>query len=310
MPAGDMALFVRVAELGSFAAVALEIGQTPSGVSKALTRLEDRLGVKLLHRTTRKLVLTQEGETYLSHARPILAAIEAADAEVAGQGGVPQGLLRINTGTAFAKHRLAALLPGFQKAYPRITLSLSVNDHRIDPFADQIDVTIRVGALSDSDLIAHPLGSVHRIIAASPDYLARFGTPEQPGDLRAHNCLRLKAASAQTLWPMIENGQAIAYPISGTIECDSADLLLDFALAGLGIIRLGDFLGEKALADGRLIPLLAAYHNPTPAPITALILPGRQKLPRVRAFIDYLARATRSAHAFNPAPLIPPPAPL
>jgi len=287
-PSNDMGLFVRVAERGSFAAVALEIGLTASGVSKSITRLEDRLGVKLLHRTTRKLVLTQEGETYLGRAREILAAIEAAEADVSALRGRPQGLLRINTGTAFAKYRLAPLLLGFREAYPHIDLALSVSDRRIDPIAEQVDITVRVGPLDDSDLIARPVGIVRRVIAASPTYLARHGTPQHPSDLRAHNCLLLKGFSEQARWPMVERGQKSTVAVSGNIQCDSADLLTDFALAGLGIVRFGDFLGEAAVAEGRLIPLLTTYHDPTPTPITALVLPGRNALPRVRAFLDYL----------------------
>lgn len=287
-PASDIAIFVRVVDRGSFAAAAQEVGLTASGLSRALTRLEHRLGVRLLHRTTRKLVLTQEGELYLRRARDILAAVEAAEAEVAATRGRPRGLIRVDTGTAFARHRLARLLPEFQRLHPEVAIELSVGDRRIDPVASQVDVTIRVGALADSALVSRRLGEVRRIIVASPDYLARHGTPAQPAELLRHNCLLLTGFARQANWPFLVDGRRLLLPVRGSISCDSADVLLDLALAGCGVIRLGDFLGEAALAEGRLVALLDDCHDPEPAPITALVLPGRQDIPRVRAFLDFL----------------------
>jgi len=289
----DIAVFVRVVDLGSFAAVAEEAGLTATGVSKAVTRLESRLGVKLLSRSTRRLALTHEGETFLARGREILAASEAAEAEVSAGSRVPRGLLRVNTGTAFAKHRLARLLPTFQASHPGITVELSVTDRRVDPIADQIDVTIRVGPLGDSALVAARLGEVRRIIVASPAYLERHGTPRRAADLLNHNCLLLTGFARLAKWPMVEDGKRVLLPVTGSISCDSADLLLDFAIAGVGIVRLGDFLGLEALADGRLVPLLADCHDESPSPINALMPPGRQTLPRVRAFVDFLRESMR-----------------
>jgi DNA-binding transcriptional LysR family regulator len=284
----DLAVFVRTIDLGTFAAVGAESGLTASGVSRILTRLERRLGAKLLHRTTRRLVLTQEGETFLVHARGILAAVEAAEADVASTHGRPRGHIRINSGTAFARHRLARLLPQFMNQYPEITVDLSVSDHRIDPITDQIDVTIRVGPLADSSLIAVRFGEVGRIIAASPRYLERHGIPKQAADLARHNCLQLSGFSRLAQWPMFDAGKRVMIPVQGSIRSDSADFLLDLAVAGVGLVRLGDFLGEAALSDGKLVPLLTHCHDPDPQAITALILPGRQAIPRVRAFVDFL----------------------
>ncbi|MBR0828672.1 LysR family transcriptional regulator [Bradyrhizobium manausense] len=287
-PIPDLSVFVRAVDLGSFAAVGAETGLTASGVSRIVTRLERRLGVALLHRTTRRLVLTQEGETFLAHARSILAAVEAAEADVASVHGRPRGMIRINSGTAFARRRLARWLPQFMEQYPDIRIDLTVSDHRIDPISEQIDVTIRVGPLADSDLIAVRLGEVRRIIVGSPQYLERNGVPEQPSDLMRHNCLQLSGYARLAQWPMFEHGKPMAIPVNGTIRSDSAELLLDLALAGAGLIRLGDFLGEEALREGRLVPLLSHCHDDDPQPITALILPGRQAIPRVRAFVDFL----------------------
>lgn len=287
-PTSDLAIFVRIIDLGTFAAVGAETGLTASGISRVVTRLEGRLGAKLLHRTTRRLVLTQEGETFLAHARTILAAIEAAEADVASTLGRPRGHIRVNSGTAFARHRLAPLLPRFTAQYPEVTIDLSVNDRRIDPIADQIDLTIRVGPLVDSTLIAVRLGEVRRVIAANPDYLKRHGTPLRAADLVRHNCLLLNGFARLAQWPMFEEGKRVMMAVRGSISCDSADVLLDLAVAGVGLARFGDFLGEAALADGRLVSLLDDCHDLDPQPITALVLPGRQSIPRVRALVDFL----------------------
>jgi DNA-binding transcriptional LysR family regulator len=284
----DIECFVRTVDLGSFAAVGIEIGLTPSGVSRIVTRLEDRLGVKLIHRTTRRLALTPEGETFLAHARGILSAVEVAHAAVASTHGRARGHVRLNSGTAFAKHRLARLLPDFIAQYPDITIDLSVSDQRIDPISERVDVTIRVGPLADSELIAVRLGEVRRVIAASPRYLAVHGTPRKPADLLRHNCLLLSGFSRLSQWPLFENDKRVLVAAKGNVTSDSAELLLDLALAGMGILRLGDFLGETALAQGQLVPLLADCHDDDPQPITALLLPDRQSIPRVRAVVDFL----------------------
>jgi len=284
----DIAIFIRVVDHGSFAAAAEEFGLSPSAISRIISRLEDRLGVRLLQRTTRRLVLTQEGETYSVRGRDILAAIEAAEAEVTAGRGAPRGHLRVNTGTAFARHHLAGLLPEFQKRYPDITLDLSVIDRRVDLVADQIDVAIRVGPLDDSSLVGVRLGEVRRIIAASPSYLRRNGRPRQPQDLAAHNCLLLRGFSRLAQWPMFVGGERRLIPVQGTISSDSAELLLDLAIAGVGIVRFGDFLGRAALSAGQLVALLEDCHDDDPTPMTALMPPGRQNIPRVRAFVGFL----------------------
>ncbi|MEP0520876.1 MAG: LysR family transcriptional regulator [Hyphomicrobiales bacterium] len=286
--APEIAVFVRLSELGAFTAVAKETGYTSSGISRMISRLEDNLGAKLLHRSTRRLALTPEGEIYQKHARQILAAVEAAEADVSQVLGRPRGPLVINCGSAFARYKLAPELPGFLAQYPDISAEISVTDQRIDPMAQHADVTIRVGHLTDSDLIAIPLGTVSRIVAASPEYLASHGTPIHPDELRNHNCLLLKGFPKQATWPMQWDSKTIGVQVRGNISSDSADTLLHLAIAGAGIIRLGDFLGTKAVASGALVPLLADHHHADPQPITALVTPGRQSIPRVRTFIDFI----------------------
>ncbi|MCC0034188.1 MAG: LysR family transcriptional regulator [Hoeflea sp.] len=284
----EIGIFVRVVERGGFAAAAEETGLTPSGVSKAVTRLEDRLGVKLLQRTTRRLMMTAEGEMLLARGREILAAIEATEAEVMAARGKPKGSIRVSMGTAYAKHRLAPVLPKFRELYPEIDLNISVADRRVDVIGEQLDVAIRTGALADSSLIARQLGQARRVIAASPAYLARHGEPKKASDLADHACLLITGFSRLSEWPLKVDGKVTPVSVKPAVLCDNADILAEMALAGLGIVRLASFVIEDAIAEGRLKPLLVDCHVSEPVPITALMPPGRQHLPRVRAFIDFL----------------------
>lgn len=290
-PTDTLTVFVNTVDLGSFAAAGLAGNITASAAARIVTRLETHLGVKLLARTTRRLTLTQEGEAYLPHARAALAAVAAGEAEMAARQGRVQGLIRVNTGTAFARYRLARLLPAFQSRFPAVQVDLTVSDRRLDPEADQIDVTIRVGPLADSGLVLKPLGTVRRVMAASPAYLARHGTPRAPLDLLQHNCLLLKGFDRLAQWPMLQDGRRQLVPVSGTVRADNADLLLDLAVAGMGIVWMGDFLAEQALAAGQLVPVLAGQFDDDPQPLSALILPGRQHVARVRAFVDFLTES-------------------
>ncbi len=285
-------LLLRLADLGTLAAVADEAGLTPSGVSRIMSRLEEQMGVKLVHRSTRRLAFTSEGTVFLNYARQMLALAEAAEADLSQAQGEVRGHLRVNCGTAFARHRLAPLLPTFLSQYPNVTVDVSVSDYRIDPLENQIDVTIRVGRLEDSDLIAARLGTVQRVIAASPDYLKRRGTPTTLKDLAHHDCLLLKGFAEQAFWPMIENKTVVRTAVKGRVTADSADTLLQMAIEGVGIIRVGDFLGENALASGRLVELFRDRHDADPKPISALMLPGRHAIPRIRAFVDFLKDST------------------
>lgn len=294
----DIATFIRVIERGGFAAAAEDTGLTPSGVSRSVSRLEDRLGVRLIERTTRQLRLTPEGETMLGRGRDILASIEAAESEVTSARGKPRGLIRVNTGTAYAKHHLLGALPRFRAAYPDITIDLSINDRRVDIIAEQIDVAIRTGPLSDSSLVARKIGEAKRVIVASPDYIRRKGRPEMPADLVHHDCLVVSGLSRLAEWPLRIDGRVVPYATKPVIICDSADLLLDMAIAGLGLVRLMSTLSRKAIAEGRLVEVLAEHHVSETIPIHAVMPSGRQGLPRVRAFVDFIA--TDSETRVNP----------
>lgn len=284
----EITAFVRVHEAGSFAAAAKDGAHTASGISRMVSRLEDALGVRLMHRTTRRLALTPEGDLFLGHARNVLATLEEAQADLSASSGKLAGTVRINCGSAFAHHRLAPSLPTFLAAYPKVRVEIAVSDRRIDLLDEQADIAVRIGKLEDSDLTGVSLGTVRRVIAASPDYLARRGVPTMPRDLLDHDCLLLSGFPRQACWPMIEDGRNVPVNVRGPVVADTAETLLRLAEAGAGIARLGDFLGTGALAAGSLVPILEDVHDDDPSPITALLPPGRISLPRVRAFVSFM----------------------
>lgn len=284
----EMNAFVRVIERGSFAAAADDLGLTPSALSKLVTRIEDRLGVRLLTRTTRRLALTAEGEVFVARSRDILASIEAAEAEVTAASRLPRGHLKISIGTALAKQILCPALPVFLSRYPDITVELHVSDHQVDLVAEQVDVAIRSGALGDSTLVARKITEAKRLICASPLYLEKHGSPRVPADLLQHNCLTLPGPT-WSQWPFHTHEGINRLVVSGSFTSDNADLLLDMAVAGLGIARLADFMVARPLREGTLVPLLLETSMPESFPIHALTVPGRHRAPRIKAFVDFVA---------------------
>jgi DNA-binding transcriptional LysR family regulator len=232
-----MQVLVRIVERGSFSRAADDLGITPSAVSRLISRLEDRLGVRLLHRTTRRLSLTPEGETYHLRARDILAAIADADAEAAGAGQTPRGRLRVNCTTAFALHHLVPALPDFSAHHPEVKIELAVSDRVIDLLAENADVAIRV-AESRSSLVARKIVNIERSLFASPDYLTRRGVPRSPEQLRNHDCIIL------VCFPQV----ITQFRVGGNVEDTRFEqrsgrrrhAALRFAIAGGGIGRLAD----------------------------------------------------------------------
>ena len=285
----EMMAFVRVVDKGSFAAAAAELELTPSAVSKIVSRLEQRLSSQLLTRTTRRLTLTAEGETYLARARDILAAIEAAEAEVTSSGRLLRGHIRISTGTAIGRRQLMKLLPEFLAAHPGMTTDLIVSDHRVDLIDENVDVALRAGDLPDSSLTARKIAVAKRLICASPQYLAKYGAPSTPLDLQNHNCILIEGLPHLARWPFHIAEGVSRIQVKGNLTTDNADVMRDLAIAGHGIVRMIDIHLADAVRSGLLVSLLADQHVDEPLPIWAVASPGRNRVPRVRAFLDFLA---------------------
>lgn len=287
----DLAVFVRAVETGSFSAAARSMGLTPSAVSKLATRLEDRLGVRLLNRSTRSLSLTPEGQQLFLRAQRILAEIEAAESEITQTRASPRGVLRIQASVAFGLHQLGVMLPEFARRYPEIEVSLSVSDRAADLIEEGFDLAIRIGRLPDSSLIARHICDIERVICAAPAYLAAHGTPRAPEDLLGHNCLRLYNQPGLALWPFDDAsapGGLRTVEVAGRFSANNAESLRQMAIAGLGIVRLADLTVGDALQSGALVPILTAFNHIEPIPLQALMPPGKHRLPKVTAMLDFL----------------------
>lgn len=283
-------IFSIVASEGSFSAAGRQLGLSASAVSRTVDRIEARLGVRLLLRSTRTLTLTAEGQSYLGAARRILTDLDDAEQAIADQGA-PRGRLRVSAAQAHGRLCIVPLLGRFAKRYPNILVDISLSDTIVDVAAGQADIAIRFGPLADSPLKARKLGESRRVIVASPAYLARHGTPRVPEDLYDHNCLNFNFRRAEPVWPFVRNGEAYALGVRGSIEANNGETLGQLAADGIGIARVGAFSVAGEIADGRLVPMLEDYNPGDVEEIHALFVGGANMPARARVFVDFLAEA-------------------
>ena len=284
----EMTAFVAVVQAGGFSAAAAKIGISPSAVSKLIARLEKRLGVRLLHRTTRRIGPTPEGETYFQRAQRIVAEIDEADAEAGRQGLAPRGLLRVNTSVAFGTYQLAPLLPDFLRAFPEIKLELSLEDRFVDLVAEGHDIGIRTGRMADSSLMSRHLGDAYRIICAAPSYIAKHGMPTTPEQLARHNCLGFSNQPQLNRWPLRLGSGVAPIDVAGNFAANNGDQIFQMAIAGLGLMRLATFVAAPAIKDGRLVEVLGKFNTREPLPVYAVWPAHRFQPPKIRAFVDFL----------------------
>lgn len=286
----DMVAFVRVVEDGNFSAAARSLHLTPSGVSKLIGRLEDRLGVRLIQRTTRRLALTAEGRTFYERCRDILADIESLEQDVGAARSEPSGTLRVTLSHGFGLTQVVPLLPEFSALYPKVQLVLIFQEHVVDLIAEGFDLAIRLGAIRDESLVARRLGEHRRVVCAAPSYLAAQGVPQAPEDLARHDCLTFDAPESLNHWPFRwPDGRSDRIAVRGTFRSNTGEALYNLLLAGTGIANAADFLVKRDLLQGRLVPLLRDYTETQPTPIHA-VYPHRRHLPaKTRVFVDFLA---------------------
>lgn len=291
---GEMEVFTRVVELGGFSTAARAFQMTPSAVSKLVARLEARLGVRLINRSTRKLQLTPEGSAFYERALRILDEMAAAEREAA-VGATPTGLLRVNTSVPFGLHRLLPLLPDFAKRYPDIKVEVTLTDLVVDLLEQRADVAIRVGVMRESRLLARKLGESRMVVVASPAYLAERGMPKTPDDLASHNLLDFGFAKWKGGWPFrLNNGETITVVPSGNALVSDGEAMHQIALAGMGLARLARFHVEADIGAGRLVPVLEDFNPGDIEPVHAVFVGHGGQLPaRVRAFLDYLVEKVR-----------------
>jgi len=283
-----MTIFVEVAEQGSFARAADVLHLHRPAVTKALQQLEDELGSKLLHRTTRKISLTSEGEVFLQRAKSLLLEVDDVLASFSPTRP-PRGRLRVDTPLSLAHAVLIPALASFQEKYPDIELELTSSDHRVDMVAEGIDCVIRMGELQDSTLISRRLGDARLVTCAAPAYLEKYGVPETPDDLPAHKAVMFFSGHSRAVmdWRFVKDGEAVVFRPARTMLVDNSDILLSCGLSGLGMLQGIHAVLAPHLQAGRLVEVLADYTTVT-KPISVLYPDRRYLAPKVRVFIDWL----------------------
>jgi DNA-binding transcriptional LysR family regulator len=278
--------FVRSVEAGSFSKAARSMGATPSAISKSVAKLEARLGVRLLQRSTRSLSLTNEGAAYYERVARLVRELEEADASVHGST-LPRGSLRVSAPIDLGRLVLARLAGQFVDRFPNVRLELLLTDRNVDLVREGIDVAVRVGPLADSNLIARTLGRTQFIVCAAPSYLKAHGTPANLEDLGHHNCLRYLSSGRPLDWEFLEEDGPKTVSVSGSFDTDDGGALVAAACAGAGIAYFFRFQGEAHFSTRQLIPILEQYTTPS-LEIHALHAYSRHVSPRVRAWIDFL----------------------
>jgi DNA-binding transcriptional LysR family regulator len=304
--AADISLFLRVFDSGSISAAARSLDLSVAVASQRLKRLEAHLGVRLFHRTTRQLRPTTEGLLLAEQGRALVQDLEALTTSLRAAGTGVAGLLRVTTSATFGRQYLSPLLPEFLARHPRLQISVNLDDQRHDLVAEGYDVSIRIGALDDSSLVARRLASNRRVLCASPDYLRRQGAPRTPEDLRQHQCLLLSSRRGRgDLW-LLTDAQGVEHGVrvQGRIDCNTGELLRDAAVAGLGIALHSIWHIHEDLRAGRLQIVLPDCRLPDTG-IHALMPQRRLMPPRVRAFVDFMAEQLGDTPPWERAPLTP-----
>ncbi len=284
----DVALFTRIAELGTLSAAARERDVPVSQVTRALARLEAVCGVRLLHRSTHGLSLTDEGDTFLAYARRLLDTTAELGSELSGKLSGPSGWVRLSVSPVMAQMVIAPSLGGLYQRYPQLHLDIHADDRMTDMARDGIDIAIRTGSPNSETLVARQIGSFTRSLYAAPSYLAAFGTPRHPDELAQHRLIGNSASPVLNRWPLAQ-GKEQVLQVQGHTRTDNTAVVMSLAQQGAGIARLMDLLAQPLVARGELVPLLPAHFDSTRVPIYAMMLQERHRLPKIRACIDYWA---------------------
>ena len=298
----NMMTFIQVAKSQSFVGAAHHLGLSPPAVTKAIAKLEGELGSKLLHRTTRSVSLTPEGERFYEGIEPLIAEMLLLTAELTERHSQPQGRLKVSMGAAYGRIWGTRLLPAFLTQYPKVSLELSLDDRDVDLAAEGVDVALRFGSLSDSaNLIARRLSTDPLITCATPQYLEQAGLPHHPDDLDCHNCLNFRNRKTGRIMPWIFtiDGHVERRLMSGTLTIDDGEAVGRSAIAGVGVSQMPGYMAAEFLQQRLLIEILRDYRPPE-VPLTALYLDRRLVSPRIQAFIDFMVQ-----QGFHRLPALP-----
>lgn len=287
--APDLSFFVLLAKLGSMSATARELGVTPPAVTRRLNLIEQRVGVRLVNRTTRRLSLTSEGESYLAQASQILYSIRDMEESVSSGRAAPKGLLRVNATPGFGRTRIAPLLSTFAHACPEVEVELQLTDRPISLVEEAYDLAIRFGELPDTRLSARRLMANRRFLCASPAYIERAGMPHSPEELHRHRCiLHRQNDDVYGTWRILKGKQVELVKVRGAVSSNDGDVVMHWALAGHGIVQRSEWDAAQYLASGQLIEVMPGYSLPS-ADLYAFYLSRRNLPAKIRSFIDFLA---------------------
>jgi DNA-binding transcriptional LysR family regulator len=283
----ELALFARVADLGSLSAVARERDVPVSQVSRALDRLEQACGAKLLRRSTHGLSLTEEGRTFLAYSRRAVDALEELEGQFAERAGEPAGVVRVAASTIVAQYQLVPSLPGLAQRHPRLSVDLEVGDRLLDLARDGIDIAIRTASSLPDTVVARQMGSLGRALYAAPSYAQAHGLPATVGDLAGHRLVTNNTVPALNDWPFVVDGGPQRFPAQGHWRANDTGMAAAMVLEGLGIGRLATLVGDALVKQGLLVPVLSAQIDLQPVPVYAVTAGTRQRLPKIKACLDY-----------------------
>ncbi|WP_437678304.1 LysR family transcriptional regulator [Sorangium sp. So ce131] len=289
----EIGVFTRVVDARSFTRAGQQLGLTPSGVSRVVARLEERLGVRLLNRTTRSISLTDDGAAYYERCQKILAELEDANLAMARARSAPRGRLRVDAPLVLGDFMLGPAVPSFLEAYPDVSLDLSLRDHLIDPIAEGVDVVVRMAELRESELVSKRLGSVRLVVAGAPSYFARRGRPREVADLEKHACIGYLSGGTAMPWRFSGRTGPVSVTSVGRLHVNCGQTLRQAARAGLGLIQVFEYFVADDLRSGAL-ELVLCDHEPEPRPIYALYPHHKHAVPKVRVFLDFVASIFRS----------------
>jgi DNA-binding transcriptional LysR family regulator len=286
----QISTFVEVVAKGSLSAAARAEGIAPAMIGRRLDALEERLGVKLLQRTTRKIALTHEGTAFLEDCQRILAELQDAEAAVSDRSARATGHLTISAPAGFGRKHVAPLLPSFLAEHRDLTLSLNLNDRVVDLIGEGVDVAIRIAALTDSSLVGVKLADNRRVVVASPAYIKRHGRPETLDDLASHNCLAISSQGSQRGWTFRQHGRNVTIKVTGNMECNDGQVLHDWALGGKGLSWRSMWEVATEIESGQLVTVLDEFAAPG-SDIYAVFAQRRHLPLRIRALVDFLRRS-------------------
>jgi DNA-binding transcriptional LysR family regulator len=284
----EIEVFVAVADAGSFAKASRGLRLSPPAVTRAIAALEDRLGARVFNRTTRSLTITDVGQRFLASARRVLADLDAAEKAAMGETAVPQGHLAITASVTFGRSALAPVVCRFLARHPRVTASVLLLDRVVNLVEEAVDVAVRIGHLPDSSLIAKRIGAVHRVLVASPDYLAERGAPASPADLRLHSMIAFTGLMPNREWRFLNGQKTGSIALHPTFEINDAVAAIQAAEMGHGITIALSYMVSEKVRDGKLVPVLDIFTLP-PQPVHLVYPHARLVAPKIRAFVDFAA---------------------